>query len=245
MNTDALEQLRERLIAAKSVTVLTGAGISAESGVPTFRKDGKPIAWREYPDPTVLSDVAALDRNIAAVWQWYGGRRGVIAKCQPNAGHLALADWQRRLKGFNLVTCNVDGLHQRAGSTGVVELHGGIWRARCMGCGREEDHTGTTPTEDVPRCTCAAALRPGVVMFGEALDGESISAAQVATRCDVFVVVGTSGLVWPAAMLPHDAKRHGAFLVEINPEKTALTEDVDLSIQGLAGEVLPLIFSRS
>jgi NAD-dependent deacetylase len=234
---DRLRELQDRLLSAKSVSVLTGAGISAESGIPTFRKDGKPIPWRNYDDPTVLSHVDSL-ANIEAVWSWYGYRRRLIRQAEPNAGHIALAEWQRRLAGFTLITQNVDGLHQRAGSTGVVELHGNIWRAGCMACGRVEYHTKDEVSENVPYCSCGSPLRPGVVMFGEALDPATIAAAQRATACDVFLVIGTSALVWPAAGLATEARRRGAFLVEINPEATGLTDDVDLALQGAAGEVL-------
>ena len=243
---DALERLADRLRAARAVTVMTGAGISAESGVPTFR--GADGLWRNF-SATDLATPDAFDRDPALVWQWYRWRQGIIGRARPNAGHLALARLQTRLPGFALVTQNVDGLHQRAGSTNVVELHGNIWRARCLrGCGYVEDGTGpgSSGEEDrVPVCPCGALLRPDVVWFGEALADDRIElAVQAARNCDVFLAVGTSSLVYPAAGLPLIAGRAGGVVVEVNLEDTPLTPHAGLVLRGRAAEVLPALESR-
>lgn len=224
---------------------MTGAGISAESGIPTFRKNGRPVPWGGYDDPTTLSHVDSLSEDIEAVWRWFSYRIGLIGECKPNAGHLALAAMATRFERLNLVTQNVDGLHQRAGSSGVVELHGNIWRARCLGeCGAPEVLLEMPVAPIPPQCSCGSPLRPGVVMYGEVLEDGPVAAAHAATKCDLFLVIGTSGVVWPAALLPVESKRHGAFVVEINPEETPLTEEVDLSIRALAGELLPALLAQ-
>ena len=242
---DALERLADRLRAARAVTVMTGAGISAESGVPTFR--GADGLWRNF-SATDLATPDAFDRDPALVWQWYRWRQGIIGRARPNAGHLALARLQTRLPGFALVTQNVDGLHQRAGSTNVVELHGNIWRARCArGCGVVREATAVGPGDDAapPRCPCGALLRPAVVWFGESLpEGELDRAFNGAQRCDVFLAVGTSALVYPAAGLPLVAGRAGALVAEINVDETALTPHAGLFLRGKAGELLPALESR-
>jgi NAD-dependent deacetylase len=249
-DTRALDWLAERLRAARAVVAMTGAGISAESGVPTFR--GADGLWRTY-SAADLATPEAFARDPGLVWEWYRWRQGIIGRAQPNAGHRALARVQSRLPGFGLITQNVDGLHQRAGSAGVVELHGNIWRARCLrGCGYVVDGTGLerepgSPGEEgrVPVCRCGAVLRPDVVWFGEALDEDRIDlAVQSARNCEVFLAVGTSSLVYPAAGLPLIAGRAGAVVVEVNLDDTPLTPHAGLVLRGRAAEVLPALESR-
>jgi NAD-dependent deacetylase len=243
---DALDRLADRLRTAGSVTAMTGAGMSAESGVPTFR--GADGLWRTY-SASDLATPEAFARDPALVWEWYRWRQGIIGKAQPNAGHFALARLQARLPAFTLVTQNVDGLHTRAGSAQVVELHGNIWRVRCSAeCGLVEDGAGDAPATDprrVPVCRCGAALRPAVVWFGERLDETGVNlAARAARACEVFLAVGTSGLVYPAAGLPLMAGQAGALVVEINVDDTPLTPHAGLAIRGRAAEVLPALEAR-
>ena len=225
---------------------MTGAGISAESGVPTFR--GTDGLWRTY-SATDLATPEAFARNPGLVWQWYRWRQEIIGRAQPNAGHLALARLQARIPGFTLVTQNVDGLHRRAGSTQVVELHGNIWRTRCTeGCGVVADAAGADRGRDVsplPICRCGALLRPDVVWFGERLDEERVDLAMRAAHdCEVFLAVGTSGLVYPAAGLPLVAGEAGALVVEINVDDTPLTAHAGAVLRGKAAEVLPALEAR-
>ena len=245
-----LDRLAERLRSAHAVTVMTGAGISAESGVPTFRGTGG--LWRNY-SATDLATPEAFARDPRLVWQWYRWRRGIIGRAEPNPGHLALARLQARIPAFTLITQNVDGLHRRAGSTHVIELHGNIWRARCArGCGVVSDAAGEAPCDGpageqapVPVCSCGALLRPDVVWFGEALDQSRIDlAVQAAKGCQVFMAIGTSALVYPAAELPFTALRAGAMVVEINPQPTPLSSRVSFSVQGPAGEILPALVEQ-
>ncbi len=225
---------------AQRVVVLTGAGISAESGVPTFR-DALTGLWAKFK-PEELATPEAFKRNPKLVWEWYQSRREKVHSVEPNAGHRALAALARRYREFTLLTQNVDGLHQRAGSKGVIELHGNIMRTKCFDEGTvvpEWTHTGETP----PRCPhCRGHLRPDVVWFGEELPDEAITTARrVSDACDVFLSVGTSSLVYPAAMLPEMALRRGATVVEINPDETPLTASATFSLRGEAGIVLPAL----
>jgi NAD-dependent deacetylase len=230
-------ELRRRFAGANRVLVLTGAGISAESGVPTFRGGGNSATWKGLPFD-VISSGAMLERNLAAVWEWFDYRRDLLRSLEPNAAHRAIADWQSRFADLTLVTQNVDGLHQRAGSRNVVELHGNIWRARCVGC----HLTHEIPLEGArpEACRdCGDALRPDVVLFGELLPhGAFEFAAQRASCCELCIVIGTSGLVYPAASLPEVAKSAGAFVCEINPEPTGLSSLCDEVIAAKAGDVL-------
>jgi NAD-dependent deacetylase len=246
----ALDQLAERLRSAHAVTVMTGAGISAESGVPTFR--GTDGLWRRY-SATDLATPEAFARDPRLVWQWYRWRRGIIGRAEPNPGHLALARLQSRVRAFTLITQNVDGLHQRAGSTRVIELHGNIWRARCArGCGVVTDAAGEAAgdgpageQDPAPFCSCGALLRPDVVWFGEALDQSRIDLAlRAAQDCQAFLAIGTSALVYPAAGLPLVAARAGALVVEINVDDTPLTPHAGLVLRARAAEVLPALESR-
>ena len=226
----------------RSVAVLTGAGISAESGVPTFR--GEDGLWRTYHAED-LATPGAFSRNPKLVWEWYDWRRGLIASCRPNAAHHTLAQMERHLDDLTLITQNVDGLHQMAGSRNVVELHGSIWRMRCtQECQPAwEDRTVPLPAARgfLPSCpTCGSLARPDLVWFGELLPGEVLAAAKAAVqRCQVMLVVGTSAVVQPAASLPLVALRRGAYVVEINPQPTPLSDAVHEVIREPAASALP------
>jgi len=231
-------ELLTSLRRARSVVVLTGAGISAESGVPTFR-DAQSGLWENFK-PEDLATPEAFRRDPKTVWEWYEWRREKVRNVQPNAGHNALAAMARRFAEFTLITQNVDGLHQRAGSTGVIELHGNITRTKCFNENivvPEWTKTGDVP----PRCPhCNGYLRPDVVWFGEGLPEAALNEAMHASgECDVFLSVGTSSVVYPAAMLPEIALRVGATVIEINPDETPLTRTATFSLRGPAGVVLP------
>ena len=225
---------------ARSVAVLTGSGISAESGVPTFR-DAQTGLWARY-EPQELATPEAFERDPRLVWEWYEWRRDLVGQAEPNAGHLALAELERRVPTFSLATQNVDGLHRRAGSENVLELHGNIVRSKCSVEGLEAEPRAGDESMP-PSCpNCGAFLRPDVVWFGEALPEDAFAEASEAARsCDVFLSVGTSSLVYPAASLPPVAARSGAMLVEVNPDDTPLTPRVDYALRGRAGEVLPAL----
>ena len=219
---------------SRHVCVLTGAGISAESGVPTFR-DAQQGLWEKY-DPHQLATPEAFEANPELLWEWYRWRRDLVARAQPNPGHRALARLARLVPRFTLITQNVDGLHQRAGSADVIEFHGNIFVDRCFseGCIVEHDQEADVPT--CPRC--GANLRPGVVWFGEAIPEQALDESfAAAADCDVFLSIGTSSLVYPAAGLADLAREHGATAVEINPNPTATR--FDFVIAGNAGVALP------
>jgi NAD-dependent deacetylase len=232
-----VEQVRALLKNARSVAALTGAGVSAESGVPTFR--GNNGLWRQYR-PEDLATPEAFARDPKLVWQWYDWRRGLIAGVRPNAGHYALAELEKRLPGFTLITQNVDDLHDDAGSRNVLKVHGSIWVVRCTGCGKDRVDR-TTPLAGIPpKCGCGALLRPGVVWFGEALPPAVWqSAERAAQKADLFLVIGTSALVYPAAGLAGIAKRAGAKVVEINIAETPLSHRIDAFLKGPSAELLP------
>lgn len=230
-------ELLARLRAGDHVAVLTGAGISAESGLPTFRGAGG--WWKNYRAEE-LATPQAFQRNPHLVWEWYNYRRNLIHQHQPNAGHHALARLGALLHRFELVTQNVDGYHQRAGSENVSELHGNIMKSRCSGCGHECDAGTEDWREGLPYCACGAFYRPAVVWFGEMLPEPALQRAFAAAEtCAVFFSVGTSAVVYPAAALPQIARDRGAYVVEINPEPTPLTPLANEFLQGRAGEILP------
>jgi len=233
-------KLIETLRSTRYMVVLTGAGISAESGVPTFR-EAQTGLWARY-DPAELATPQAFQRNPKLVWEWYAWRRELVSGADPNPGHLALAQLEQRVSQLTLITQNVDGLHQRAGSENVLELHGNIHRTICS---RERVVIDSWPeTDEVPpRCPrCESLLRPDVVWFGESLPEQTLAAAFAAAEaCDVFLSVGTSGVVQPAASIPLTALRAGAITVEINPETTPLTDHVHGALPGPAGQVLPAL----
>ena len=236
------EKLRTRFAKANHVLVLTGAGVSAESGVPTFRGGGRTAVWKGMPFD-VISSAGMLQRDLAAVWEWFNYRRRVLDTLKPNPAHHAIARWQSRFTGFTLVTQNVDGLHRQAGSADVIELHGSVWRARCFDCGARFNVRELKFDDAVPACfDCAGRLRPDVVLFGEMLpSGAFERAASAAGDCDLCFVVGTSAVVYPAASIPEIARAAGAYLVEVNPERTTLSDLCDEVLTGKAGEILPLL----
>lgn len=232
--------LIETLRQAQRITVLTGAGVSAESGVPTFR-DAQTGLWAAF-NPQELATREAFERNPKLVWDWYAFRRTLTARAEPNAGHYALAEIENRVPKFTLLTQNIDGLHKRAGSKNIIELHGNIERVKCF---REDDviesrnETGEIP----PRCPrCGSYLRPDVVWFGEMLPPEALDGAfRAAKECDVFFSIGTSGVVEPAASLPLVALRNGATVIEINPEETSLSPSAMFRFGEKSGIVLPAL----
>jgi NAD-dependent deacetylase len=240
---DVLSQARDWIHQARNVAILTGAGVSQESGVPVFR--GPQGLWRNFL-PEELATPEAFARDPRLVWEWYDWRRSLIARAEPNAAHYALAQLERRKKNVLLITQNVDGLHDRAGSARVVKLHGDIWQVRCVGCGREERNTDVPMNALPPRCSCGALIRPGVVWFGESPPRQALEQAFAAAReADVFLAVGTSAVVYPAAALPGISLEHGATVIEINLEPTALTSSATLFVQGKAGEILPKLISEA
>ena len=233
--------LARKLAQARFVAVLTGAGISAESGVPTFR-DALTGLWSRF-DPRELATPSAFERNPKRVWDWYAERRAQVQRVAPNAAHRALVDIERRAPRFLLATQNVDGLHARAGSEKLVELHGNIGRVKCSREGTPVARWDE-PIDDLPpRCPrCGAFLRPDVVWFEELLPASALAAAEDAARsCDLLLVVGTSAEVYPAAALPDAAREAGAQVVEINPERTPLSAHVDFALRGAAGAMLPAL----
>ncbi|MCG3118372.1 MAG: NAD-dependent protein deacylase [bacterium] len=224
------------------IVVLTGAGISAESGLATFRGPGG--LWKNYR-PENLATPEAFARDPQLVWEWYNFRRDQVRQHAPNPGHHALVQLEARFPDFVLITQNVDGYHRRAGSKKIYELHGNIMQSRCSQCGRECEAGEELQREHLLYCACGALYRPGVVWFGEALPpGALQSAFAAAENAQVFFSIGTSAVVYPAAALPPVAAEHGAYLVEINPEKTPLTPLVDEFWQGQAGEILPALVHR-
>jgi NAD-dependent deacetylase len=238
MNIDP--QLADSLRRAKSIAVLTGAGVSAESGVPTFR-DALAGLWAKF-DPEELATPEAFLRNPKLVWEWYASRRATLAGTQPNPGHVALAEIERCVGAFTLATQNVDGLHARAGSRKVVELHGNILRTRCFDAGHPVEawvDDGSIP----PHCPlCGSWLRPDVVWFGEMLPPGAIEQAIDAARsCDLFLCVGTSALVFPAAALPESARRAGAIVVEVNPQPSPVADFADFTLAAPSGIALPAL----
>ncbi len=237
-----LEQARAWIRNACSITVLTGAGISAESGIPTFR--GTAGLWKQFR-PEDLATPQAFARDPKLVWEWYDWRRGLIDRAEPNAGHIALVDLERRVPRFTLVTQNVDGLHQKAGSESVLEVHGSIWNLRCTRCERSW-FDRSVPLRLPASCECGALARPGVVWFGEGLPSDIwLSAERATLSCDVFLVAGTSALVYPAAGLVDLAQSSGAKVIEINVETTTISRTVDCALSGPAGEILPKLLDAA
>ncbi len=245
------------------MTVLTGAGVSAASGVPTFRSAGG--LWRNFR-PEALATAEAFGRDPGVVWEWYAWRRSLIAACEPNEAHRVLARWALRFPNFRLITQNVDGLHESAFArastfakatvdksarqasepSGVIRLHGSIWEVSCwQGCSNSprywrDDNLSFEVLP--PRCPyCSGIIRPGVVWFGEMLDPDVVAQASDAAKCDIFITIGTSAVVYPAAGFIERARKHGAFTVEINPESTPATSMVDLALTGGAESILPEI----
>ena len=237
-NASFSASLISRLASTSNLVALTGAGVSQESGLRTFR-DSQGGLWAQYK-PEDLASPQAFARDPKLVWDWYAWRREAVKGARPNAGHYALVEIERRIPQFTLITQNVDGLHRMAGNQNVLELHGNIQRVRCADC-QTFAKTWDDDTDSVPRCAvCNGLLRPDVIWFGEALPRAQLEAALEAVRaCEVFFSIGTSGVVQPAASLAHAAKNHGAVVVEVNAEPTPLTSKADYFLQGKSGEVLP------
>ncbi|MGE0353546.1 MAG: NAD-dependent deacetylase [Gemmatimonadales bacterium] len=246
------DQTRRRLDSARRILVLTGAGISAESGVPTFRGAGG--LWGRYR-PEEIATPEAFARDPRLVWQWYASRRDQTLACAPNAAHLAIARWMASRAGVTLVTQNVDGLHERASmivepdrsrACAPIRLHGSLFRVRCTGCGVEDDHLEpiTVGAEGaLPSCQrCGATLRPAVVWFGELLPMDAMRRALEAARtAEACLVVGTAGAVYPAAGLAFEARARGATLIVVDPGETAFDDDADIRIRAAAAAAVPLV----
>jgi NAD-dependent deacetylase len=232
----------QKMNAAKHVAVLTGAGVSAESGVPTFR--GEQGLWKKFR-PEELANFDAFMQNPELVWEWYTFRKNIISSIDPNPGHHTLVKMESHFPKFTLITQNVDGLHRRAGSQNILELHGNLMRNRCLKCETIVQSEELEFEGSVPKCECGGMLRPDVVWFGEMLPQDVIHAAFLAAEtCDVFFSLGTSAVVHPAASLPVTAKQSGAYLIEINPDATPLTAITDETIHGPTGEIMPEIWDQ-
>lgn len=244
-NKEDISQVKSILKSASRVFVLTGAGISAESGVPTFRGGGGAPVWRGMPFEQ-LSSAEMVERDLPLVWEWFDYRRELVSECKPNAAHETLTKVQQsgRFEEFSIITQNIDGLHQTADAENIIELHGNIWRACCLSCKTKQSLREIPEDERPPVCPeCFDSMRPDVILFGEAMLMQSVYAAQEkAQNCDVCFVIGTSALVYPAAELPLIAKRNGAKIIEINPEETPLSAQADVSLRGKAAELLSLFF---
>jgi NAD-dependent deacetylase len=242
MTEEGLARAAEWLAGAARVVASTGAGMSRESGIPTFR-DAREGLWARY-DPRELATEEGFRKDPRRVWSWYASRRRRMLEAVPHPGHHALVEMEAMFPAFTVVTQNIDGLHARAGSRDVVEVHGSAHRAKCLD--RHHPYPGDPPLPDAeeadpPPCpVCGSPLRPDVVWFGEMLPEDAVARAwRLAEACDVLLLVGTSGTVWPAAELPHVASRSGARVIEVNPEPSELTAVADVFLQGPAGEVLP------
>ncbi len=237
---DLIQKLRQ----ARHVVVLTGAGISAESGIPTFR-EAQTGLWAQY-DPQQLATMRAFRQNPRLVWEWYAWRRQLVADARPNPGHYALAEIERRVARFTLITQNVDGLHHQSGVKNLIEIHGNLTSVKCLNEDRVVD-SWEEVDDPPPRCpACGGLLRPNVVWFGEALPEEALNNAIAAARtADLFFTVGTSAIVYPAAALPLEATQHGATTVEANPSPTPLSGEMDFTLRGPAGVILPALVAAT
>jgi NAD-dependent deacetylase len=233
------ETISDQLKKAKNIVFVTGAGISQESGIPTFR--GKDGLWRKY-DPMTLATIDAFYQNPKLVWEWYEERRQNILKANPNPGHVTIAELEK-YKNVTVLTQNIDGLHQRAGSISVYELHGSIIRIKCTVCDFKDTITSSFSNLP-PLCKCGNMLRPDVVWFGEALPQDIWNTAiEKSSTCDTMVVVGTSLAVSPANLLPVYAKENGALMIEVNPDQTPMSVTMDLSLRSSAAKALPELVS--
>lgn len=235
IDQDKLQQAKDWIAKARSITVLTGAGVSADSGIATYRDaDG---LWNNFRVED-FSSAEAFKNDPGKVWGWYHERRRIMGEANPNPAHVALAELERNCDQFMLLTQNIDGLHQRAGTDNIVELHGSAWKLRCVHClGEWEDKNVLT---GIPRCdSCKMMARPSVIWFGESLNQAVWDRAVRSTYCDVFIVTGTSALVNPVAELPYMAQRNRARVIEVNKEETPLSKSADISLIGNASEILP------
>ena len=230
--------LIKKLKSARAIVFFSGAGISAESGIPIFR--GKDGIWNKLR-PEELANFNAFMRNPQLVWEWYNYRKSIVQESKPNPGHLAIVEMEKYFEKVIVITQNVDNLHRRAGSKTIYELHGNIERNFCAKCKKHYD--GELDFEDgIPKCTCGGLIRPDVVWFGEFLPADQFQLSEKAARnCDVFFIVGTSAVVYPAASLVQVAKSNGAYLVEVNIEETEASSIVDVSLFGESGKILPQI----
>lgn len=237
VSAEDLKRAADLLRNAKNVVVLTGAGVSKESGIPTFR-DAQTGIWEKY-NPEELATPEGFMNDPPLVWKWYEWRRKLVKDVEPNPGHYALAALEKVVANFLLVTQNVDGLHRRAGSARLVEIHGSILRHKCFERGHAQEPI-EFGLEEPPRCHCGSLVRPDVVWFGESLPPADLnSAIDAAEAADVIVVIGTSGLVQPAASIPFIGKRRGARIIEVNPNATEITVIADVFLEGASGAVLP------
>jgi NAD-dependent deacetylase len=238
MNDDVLREAARVISKAQYLVALTGAGISNESNIPTFR--GEDGLWRNY-DAMELATPSAFARNPSMVWEWYTWRQGLISECEPNPAHNTIANWEEKGILKTLITQNVDGLHIRAGSVNVHEVHGDLWALKCSSC----DYRGRLdkPASGIPSCPlCNHNLRPDVVWFGETLDPLIMQRVyRELERADACIVIGTSALVQPSASFPLIVKQRGGHLIEVNIEQTMLTSLVDFHLSGKAGEILPAL----
>ncbi len=236
-----IEKAAESLKRARAVVVSTGAGMSKESGIPTFR-DAPNALWAKF-NPEQLATQEGFRKDPALVWRWYAERREMIGRAKPHAGHAAIAAMETMFDKFTLITQNIDDLHRKAGSKNLIEIHGNIFRFKCLDQGHPIE---TLPdSEDVPpRCICGSLIRPDVVWFGELLPAEAVDRAyQALETCDAILVVGTSGMVYPAAGFPSVARQRGARVIEVNTEPTPMMGDADICLEGPAGEIVTELLS--
>ncbi len=238
----AIEACAETLARARSVVFSTGAGMSQESGIPTFR-DAPNALWANFR-PEQLATREGFRSDPTLVWRWYAERRRTISAAQPNDGHLAIVELESLIENVVVITQNIDNLHREAGSARVIEVHGNIFRYKCFDRDHPVESTDCEGKDVPPRCRCGSLVRPDIVWFGEMLHDDAIVEAYHSLEtCDVVVVVGTSGTVYPAAGFAEVARRHRARVIEINPEETPLTREADVFLQGPAGDVLPQLVS--
>ena len=229
----------EKIKNARNIVFFTGAGISAESGIATFR--GKGGIWNKFK-PEELANFDAFMKNPSMVWEWYSYRRDIVRNALPNFGHKAIAEFQNYIPKVTVITQNIDNLHKRAGSKNIFELHGNIERNYCINC---KTFYNEIESIEIPKCKCGGLIRPDVVWFGELLPEDQFKGAEIASsECDLFFVVGTSAVVYPAASLIYTAKQCGAFIIEVNTEKTEIHSITNLSIKGKAGIILPEILGK-
>jgi NAD-dependent deacetylase len=234
--------LIEKLRQAHRIVFFTGAGVSQESGIPTFR-DGPTSIWKHF-DPEVYATVPGFDNNPTEVWEWYWEQRQAFKALEPNAAHSIIAAWQKKVQNVTVITQNIDGFHQRAGNQSVIELHGSLAMDKCRAHGHSIEHEVNSASKTQPSCSeCGSLLRPDVVWFGESLSDAAYDEAEMACfNCDVFICIGCSMNIYPAANLPYIASASGAYLVQVNPNLTNLDESAHCNLRGNAGEVMPALW---
>ncbi len=234
--------LIEKIRQAQRIVFFTGAGVSQESGIPTFR-DGPNSVWQHF-DPEVYATVPGFDKNPTKVWEWYWERRQTFKALKPNAAHHVIAAWQEKIQKVTVITQNIDGFHQRAGSQSVIELHGSLAMDKCRANGHSFKHDGNSVFDEHPSCAeCGSLLRPDVVWFGEALPDVAYYQAEMdCSNCDVLICIGCSMDIYPAANLPYTAIASGAYLIQINLNSTNLNEVANCNLRGKAGEIMPALW---